>query len=143
MYTRDCLLSRLPEHDTHHTPREVTHAPEGIDRKHERKDGNGENVKHHPSDHVSLAAKDEHKSLKTIHGTNYEYFPRGRNDQVNDLHDKTHKQRIIDRHNTHISHGDGLNQHQHQIHQDDKSHRETAETTKVIQEHRFSQVVDR
>jgi hypothetical protein len=67
----DYLLSSLSEHDTRRTPREVVHAPEGVDRKHEREDGNGENVKHHPSDHVPLASKDEHESLKTIHGTNH------------------------------------------------------------------------
>lgn len=44
---------------------------------------------------------------------------------------------------THISHGDGLNQRRHQIHHDDKSHREATETTELIQEHQFSQVVDR
>ena len=54
---------------------------------------NGENVKHHPSNHVPLASKDEHKRLKTIHGTNHDErddrngfaLADGRNDQVNDL----------------------------------------------------------
>ena len=44
---------------------------------------------------------------------------------------------------THIGHGDGLNQRRHQIHHDDKPHRETTETTQLIQKHQLSQVVNR
>jgi hypothetical protein len=51
-------------------PLEVLHAPEGVGRKHERNGSDGENVKHRSSDHVPLASKDEHESLRTMHDTN-------------------------------------------------------------------------
>ena len=87
------LLAGLTEHDTGRTPREVIHTPERVDRKHEREDRNGENIEHHPSNHVPFASKDEHESLKTIHGTDHDEgndrnslaFADNRHDQVNDL----------------------------------------------------------
>ena len=55
-YMHDHLLSRLSGHDTCNTPREIIHAPKGVDWKHEREHGNGENMEQ----------RYEHKSLKKV-----------------------------------------------------------------------------
>ena len=60
------LLTRLSQNDTRLTPREVVHAPEGVQGKEEREDRDGQDVEDHPSNHVPLAAQNEYKRLQTV-----------------------------------------------------------------------------
>ena len=64
------LLSRLSQHNTRLTPGEIVHLPERVQGEEEREGRNGENVEHHPSDHVPLPPQDENEGLQTINSDN-------------------------------------------------------------------------
>ena len=68
-YVNNHLLAGFTQDDTRLTPREVVHPPEGVQGKEEGEHGDGEDVEHHPADHVPLATENEHESLKTVHGS--------------------------------------------------------------------------
>ena len=71
-YVNDHLLSRLSQHNTSLTPREIVHLPERVEGQEEGEGGDSEDVEHHPPDHVPLATQDEHKRLKTIDSRNHD-----------------------------------------------------------------------
>ena len=92
-YVNDHLLARLSHDQTRLTPREVVHAPEGVERKVERERGNGQDVEDHPTDHVPLATKQEHEGLQTVDGDNHDdrrgrdtlVLSRNQVDEIDDL----------------------------------------------------------
>ena len=66
------LLTRLSQDDTSLTPREVVHAPEGVQGKEEREHRDGQDVEHHPADHVPLATHDEDQGLNTVYSRQHD-----------------------------------------------------------------------
>ena len=58
-YVNNHLLTLLTQYDTSCTPREIVHAPKGIQRQEERECRDSEDVEHHPPDHVPFPAEEE------------------------------------------------------------------------------------
>ena len=69
-YMDNHLLTGLSQDNTSLTPGEVVHTPERVERQEEREDGNGKDVENHPTNHVPLATKHEHKRLETVDSCN-------------------------------------------------------------------------
>ena len=64
------LLAHFTQDNTSSTPGEIIHFPERVERQQEREDRDGQDVEHHPSNHVPLAAQHEHQRLQTVHSGN-------------------------------------------------------------------------
>jgi hypothetical protein len=62
------LLSRLLEHDASLTSGEIIHLPERVEREHERKYGDGEDVEEHPTVHVLFAVEDADECPDSVDG---------------------------------------------------------------------------
>lgn len=139
----DELLATFAHDKTSLSPREIVHLPEGVKRKIEGEDRNGQDVEDHPTDHVPLASEDEHQSLETVYsgkhnnGVRWNRLVLARNqvDEIDNLFEKiTLDIGDLETKNTHIANSDRCNDGREQIDEDDKAHGEAAEATKLLQE---------
>lgn len=68
----DQLLSTLSNDDSSVSPREIVHRPERVEREVEGEDGDGEDIEHHPADHVPLPSEEEDHDLKTVDSSDHD-----------------------------------------------------------------------
>ena len=107
--------------------------PERIKRETKREYRGGDNIDDHPANHLPFAAKDEDDRLKTVNSS-----------EKNESCDRDHagiKCNKNDKINN-ISNGDGLDHSAEEVEEDDESHTETTEPTKLLKRNELDEVVD-
>ena len=131
--SNDLLVALLTDDNSRVTPREVILVPERVDGQHKAVDREGDDIDDHPSNVLPLSLDDEDDRLKTIHCSDHDNRDQRkltgmRTDSVDEI--------------SKVNAGSGQDDGTKEVNEDHESHAETAETTKIFQEHQFGQIVD-